>query len=113
MNKLIHERVKIDNGEVDCYSIELPGAPLIVLRAEKGFVMCGYLDISAAEKLGVVAAKVKGVATFEDVLNGVVVETTSRGSLEYLRVCMVKMLLRGCFDEVKGVVEQIQMDQLS
>ncbi|RLG22411.1 DUF1805 domain-containing protein [Methanosarcinales archaeon] len=78
MSKLIHERVKIDNGEVDCYSIELPGAPLIVLRAEKGFVMCGYLDISAAEKLGVVAAKVKGVATFEDVLNGVVVETTSK-----------------------------------
>lgn len=46
--------------------LPLPGAPLVVCSAEKGFVMCGYLDINTANKLGVAAAVVRGVNTVED-----------------------------------------------
>lgn len=50
--------------------VELPGSPpLILVVAEKGFVMCGFLNVEAAEKLGVAAAVVSGVKSFEDVLN--------------------------------------------
>jgi uncharacterized protein YunC (DUF1805 family) len=51
-------------------------APLLLVKAEKGFVMCGYLNIAAASSLGDVAAKVTGVSSFEDVLEAEVMEVT-------------------------------------
>ena len=58
---------------------ELPDSPpLLLIIAEKGFVMCGFLNIDAAEKLGVAAAVVSGVKTFEDVLNVQIKAMTSK-----------------------------------
>ena len=58
---------------------ELPvSPPLLLIIAEKGFVMCGFLNMEVAEKLGVAAAMVSGVKTFEDVLNAQVKAMTSR-----------------------------------
>jgi uncharacterized protein YunC (DUF1805 family) len=59
--------------------VELPDSPpLLLVVAEKGFVMCGFLNVEAAEKLGVVAAVVSGVKSFEDVLNADVKAATSK-----------------------------------
>jgi len=49
-----------------------------LILAEKGFVMCGFLNIEAAEKLRVAAAMVSGVKTFEDVLNAQVKAATPK-----------------------------------
>jgi uncharacterized protein YunC (DUF1805 family) len=58
---------------------ELPDSPpLLLIIAEKGFVMCGFLNIDAAEKLDVAAAVVSGVKTFEDVLNAQIKTMTSK-----------------------------------
>jgi len=58
--------------------IELPDSPpLLLVIAEKGFVMCGFLDVDVAEKLGVAAAVVSGVKSFEDVVNAQVKAVTS------------------------------------
>ncbi len=48
--------------------IDLPGAPLILLKGSKGFVMCGYLDIATVNKLGIIAARVSGVKSVEELL---------------------------------------------
>ncbi|RLI11055.1 DUF1805 domain-containing protein [Candidatus Bathyarchaeota archaeon] len=56
----------------------LDSPPLLLLVAEKGFVMCGYLNLEVAEKLGAAAAIVSGVRTFEDVLEAPVKACTSR-----------------------------------
>ncbi len=59
--------------------VELPDSPpLLLVIAEKGFVMCGFLNVDAAEKLGVAAAVVSGVKNFEDVLNAEVKAVTSK-----------------------------------
>jgi len=59
--------------------VELPDSPpLLLVIAEKGFVMCGFLNMDAAEKLGAAAAMVTGVKTFEDLLNAQVKATTSK-----------------------------------
>lgn len=59
--------------------VELPDSPpLLILVADKGFVMCGFLNVDAAERLGVAAAMVSGVKTFEDVLNASVKAVTSK-----------------------------------
>lgn len=59
--------------------VELPDSPpLVLIVTDKGFVMCGFLNVEAAERLGVAAAMVSGVKTFEDVLNAEVKTTTSK-----------------------------------
>jgi uncharacterized protein YunC (DUF1805 family) len=59
--------------------VELPDSPpLLVVVAEKGFVMCGFLNVDVAERLGVAAAVVSGVKSFEDVLNAEVKAATSK-----------------------------------
>jgi len=59
--------------------VELPNSPpLLILVADRGFVMCGYLNVQAAEHLGVAAVMVSGVRDFEDILKAEVRACTSR-----------------------------------
>ncbi len=73
---MLIEQVKFENGCALGLCFKMQKYPLLVLSAEKGFLMCGYLDINAAEALGDTAAKVKGVQSFEDMLKAEVVEAT-------------------------------------
>ena len=52
----------------DPYVIPTEKAAIVILSAPKGFVMCGYLNIEAADRLGDAAAMVTGVATADDAL---------------------------------------------
>jgi len=71
--------VKVDDKACVGVRVELPDSPpLIMIVAEKGFVMCGFLNVEAAERLAVTAAVVSGVKTFDDVLNGQVKAVTSK-----------------------------------
>ena len=71
------QEVAIDGKKTIGFKVYLPGAPLLLLVAQKGYVMCGYLNIDTAEKLGQAAAVVTGVKSFEDVLNAKVVRLTT------------------------------------
>lgn len=73
---MIIEQVPLENGTAIGLKFEMQNAPLLVIRADKGFVMCGYLDTEIADKLGDVAAKVRGVNNFEDVLHAEVLDVT-------------------------------------
>jgi uncharacterized protein YunC (DUF1805 family) len=71
--------VKVNHETCLGVRIELPNSPpLILVVADKGFVMCGFLNVEVAEKLGVAAAVVSGVKSFEDVLNAEVKAVTSK-----------------------------------
>jgi uncharacterized protein YunC (DUF1805 family) len=71
--------VKVGDKACLGVKVELPNSPpLLLIVAEKGFVMCGFLNIEAAERLGVVAAMVSGVKTLEDVLNAEVKAATTK-----------------------------------
>ena len=71
--------LKVDGKACLGVRVELPdSSPLLLVIAEKGFVMCGFLNVEAAEKLGVAAAMVSGVKTFDDVLNAQVKAITSK-----------------------------------
>jgi len=71
--------VKVGDKACLGVKVELPESPpLVLIIAEKGFVMCGFLNIEAAERLGVAAAMVSGIKTFEDVLNAEVKAATTK-----------------------------------
>lgn len=62
------KEIKVKDKLILGIKIDLPGAPLVVLRGEKGFVMCGYLNMNVVNKLGVIAVKASGVKSIEDIL---------------------------------------------
>lgn len=71
--------LRIDGKSFMGLRTDLPDSPpLLLIIGEKGFVMCGFLNVESAEKLGVTAAVVSGVKTFDDVLNGQVKAVTSK-----------------------------------
>ncbi len=70
--------LKIDGKTAVGLKVDLSDSPpLLLVMGEKGFVMCGFLNMDAAEKLSVAAAMVSGVKSFEDVLEAVVKAVTS------------------------------------
>ncbi len=71
--------LRVDGKSVLGVKVDLPGSPpLLVLEGEKGFVMCGFLNVDVAERLNIAAAMVSGVKTFDDVLNAEVKAATSK-----------------------------------
>jgi uncharacterized protein YunC (DUF1805 family) len=54
-----------------------PGTNLVFIKGDKGFVMCGYLNLETAEKLKNIAVLAVGVKTADDMLNAVVANATS------------------------------------
>ncbi|MFA5779017.1 MAG: DUF1805 domain-containing protein [Elusimicrobiota bacterium] len=73
------KQVEIKIGEKTAMGIEIPlnNAVLVMAIGKKGFVMCGYLNIDAAEKMGDCACVVKGIKNVDELLAGKVVAMTS------------------------------------
>jgi len=74
MKKMNITQIDIENGKVQGYLIDLGKAPLLILKADRGYLMCGYLNINAANSLGDIAGRVTSVRTFDDMLNAKVIE---------------------------------------
>ncbi|MEM2006858.1 MAG: DUF1805 domain-containing protein [Sulfolobales archaeon] len=76
-----HEFIKVKRLEHGVLGLEvaLPNSPpLILLAGRKAFIMCGYLNIELAEKLGVPCVRVTGVKSVEDLLEKEVQEVTTK-----------------------------------
>ena len=80
MERLIYiEKIKIDDKTVLGLKVELPDSPpLLLMVGEKGFIMCGYLNVEVAERLQVTAAMVSGVKSFQDILEAEIKAATSK-----------------------------------
>ncbi len=73
---MLVEQVNLKNGCALGLKLDMEWAPLLVIRAKKGFIMCGYLNMDMANKLGDVAVRVTGVKSFEDILNAKAVDVS-------------------------------------
>jgi uncharacterized protein YunC (DUF1805 family) len=83
------EQLAIGDKTVAGLKVDLPDSPpLLAIIGKTGFVMCGFLNIDAAEKLNVTAAVVSGVRTFEDVLKAEIKAATSRAKMKGITVGM-------------------------
>lgn len=51
---------------------------LVVLRARRGFIMCGYLNLKVADKFADAACTVKGVSSVEDLLEAPIFDLTKK-----------------------------------
>ena len=97
---MIHTTLlRINDKTATGLKVNLPDSPpLVMIIGQTGFIMCGFLNMEAAEKLNVAAATVSGVKNFEDVLEAEVKAVTSKAERQGIKVGMkgrdaVKLLL--------------------
>lgn len=69
MEDIIVKGVKYEGIE-----IELPKTTLLIIKGKKGFIMCGALNVDVYNtpnmlERNVICASVRGVRTFDDMLN--------------------------------------------
>jgi uncharacterized protein YunC (DUF1805 family) len=74
------EYVEVESiGSATGVHVKLPNADFLLILGSRGYIMCGYLNMAAAEEKGDAAVMVTGVASFEDVLAAKVVSVSSKG----------------------------------
>ncbi len=56
-------KIKVGKKHIQALEISLSGRNLVLLRGSRGYLMCGYLNLAAANKFKDVAVKVTGVNT--------------------------------------------------
>ena len=70
--------ITIQGKKVKTIAINLPNAPLLIAIANSGYVICGYLNMDTAEKLGDACAVVSGVRNINELLNKEVVKVSKK-----------------------------------
>lgn len=63
-----HKKIKFGSQYIDAFQIKLLSKNFILLRGTKGYIMCGYLNLSVANKFREAAVKISGVSNIEDAL---------------------------------------------
>ena len=69
---LIRKKIKVGSKYIDALTLNLGTKNLIILRGSKGYVMCGYLNLSVARKFKDAAVKITGITNVEEALRTVV-----------------------------------------
>lgn len=73
--------VKLESGIAVGAMLDLPKTRVLSISTQKGYIMCGILNIPELERLHperkIIAARVIGVREIEDLLRAKVVEVTS------------------------------------
>ena len=85
---MLIEQINLEKGSAIGLKMDMGHAPLLVIRAGCGFVMCGYLNMDIANKLGDVAVRVTGVKSFDDVLNSKAVDVSEAAKKRGIEVGM-------------------------
>lgn len=79
MLKLI--KIKVGKKYIQALSMNLSGRNLVLLRGSKGYIMCGYLNLKAADKFKDIAIRITGINTIEEALEAKV-HSCSRAALK-------------------------------
>jgi uncharacterized protein YunC (DUF1805 family) len=62
----MEEKLTLDGKEYIGLSFQLGNLPLLIVKAKKGYVACGYICKESAEKFGDIAAFVSGVKNWDE-----------------------------------------------
>jgi len=65
---MVTKKLKIGKKYLQAFSDKLGKKNLVLIKGRKGYVMCGYLNMKAANAFDDVAVKITGVANINDAL---------------------------------------------
>jgi len=91
---LKYKKIKVKGNYIEAFCINLQSKNFILLRGKNGYIMCGYLNLSVANKFKDVAIKITGVSSIEEALKAKVQALTFRaGALGVYKGQSVKDVL--------------------
>ena len=62
------DSVQLDGNRLDAITFATQNTKILVIRATRGLLGCGYISVETAAKVGDALAVVSGVASYEDML---------------------------------------------
>ena len=62
------EQINLERHILEGYAIPTANTSILLIKAEHGFLGCGYFSLATAEKVGDAAVIVSGVKNFEEML---------------------------------------------
>ena len=62
------DTVQVDGNTLDAITFATRNTKILVIRAARGLLGCGYISVDTAAKVGDALAIVSGVANYEDML---------------------------------------------
>lgn len=77
VSQILIQHLEIDGRAFLGVKVQL-GALLLLIKGEKGYLGCGYFSLDAANNAGDALAMVKGVTSFDDMLNAEVKEVSEK-----------------------------------
>jgi len=80
------ETLHTRHGAIEAVCITLQSKNFIVLRGAKGYIMCGYLNMDAANKFNDVAVKITGVASIEEALKASAAELSTAAAAAGIKI---------------------------
>ena len=84
------EMIRVGDKKFVGIKVDLPKAPLLLIKNDKILIGCGYFSRETLEKLKIAACIVTGVTTFKDMLEASVVYATQEaqklGAKENMKV---------------------------
>jgi len=72
-----YKKIKTNHKSIEALVMKLQNKNLVLLKGSKGYIMCGYLDLKAAEKIGEAAVKITGVSNIKEALQASVHSLTT------------------------------------
>lgn len=69
-----HEKIQLEHKEADGYLIPAGPFNIVSIHTDLGMVGCGAFDVMALDKFDYPAARISGVATCDDLLEGSILE---------------------------------------
>ncbi|MEW6075852.1 MAG: DUF1805 domain-containing protein [Candidatus Omnitrophota bacterium] len=63
-----YKKIKVGKNTIEALCMKLGKKNLIVLKGQKGYVMCGYLNMQAAERFEEAAVMITGVSSISGAL---------------------------------------------
>lgn len=62
------DTVQLDGHALDAITLATPNTKILVIRAPRGILGCGYISLETAAKVGDALAVVSGVSNYEEML---------------------------------------------
>lgn len=63
-----YKKLNVGKKNIEAFSMKLAKKNLIVFKGKKGYVMCGYLNMQAAERFEEAAVMITGVSSISEAL---------------------------------------------
>ncbi len=74
---LRYRKIRVGKKYIEALCLNLQSKNLVLIKGRRGYIMCGYLNMKAAQKFQDAAVKITGISSIEEALSASVHSCTA------------------------------------